>query len=545
MDQTNEKRTNPRALIAICLAALMFGLEITSVPVILPTLEKVLGSNFSQLQWIMNAYTIACTMVLMATGTLTDRFGRKRVFIINVTGFGITSVICGLTGTTELLIIGRFFQGMTGGAMFICTIALLSSQFPEGAQRSKAFAAWGIIAGVGLGFGPVIGSVISEVLNWRWVFLIHGVLALGTLLLIIPSVAESKDPGAGRLDLAGIGILSAAVFALTYYITQGPEAGFTSGASLVVLLASAVLILLFIYTERRLPYPMIDFNVFRIPRFSGAIMGCMGMNFSFWPLMVFLPLYFQAALHYDTLTTGLCLLAYTLPTLVFPPIGERLSLRYGAGRIIPSGLLLIGTGFFTMYTSSRAGATNELLLLAGCVLAGSGLGMINTPVTNTATAAVAGNRAGMASGIDVSSRLITLAINISMMGFLLLQGTFSYLRSALPHTGSTELFALSKQLVAGSLSREQITSREILMGAPQPGVFGKALEQGFSSIFLYGAAGVSVLALISFLIFKRGSGKTSSNNKTRTAVLHESGRHLTACIGSPAGSNKNPGYPET
>lgn len=492
--QTKGQLTNPRALVAICLAALMFGLEITSVPVILPTLEKALGSDFSQLQWIMNAYTIACTMVLMGTGTLADRFGRKRVFIINVIGFGITSIVCGIAGSTELLIASRFFQGMTGGAMFICTIALLSHQFPEGSQRSKAFAAWGIIAGIGLGFGPIIGSIISETINWRWVFLVHGALALGTILLVIPSIEESRDPNAAKLDWVGILVLSAAVFALTFYITQGPENGFSSTSSLLVLLAAAVLIIVFILAELRQPYPMIDFKVFRVRRFSGAIMGCIGMNFSFWPLMVFLPLYFQVALRCDTLTTGMCLLAYTLPTLVFPPVGERLTLRFGAGRVIPFGLLLIGAGFFTMYASGRSGGTAWLTLLTGCILAGSGLGMVNTPVTNTATAAVPGERAGMASGIDVSSRLITLAINIAMMGFLLVQGTFSYLQHAIPVAGPDQLFALSKQLVAGSLSAEQ-------MGMHQPDIFGKALEQGFGRVFLYGGAGVWVLALISFVIF--------------------------------------------
>ncbi|MCF3108083.1 MFS transporter [Niabella sp. CC-SYL272] len=519
MNHQKEKKTDRRALVAICLAALMFGLEITSVPVILPTLEKALGSHFSQLQWIMNAYTIACTMVLMATGTLADRFGRKKVFMINVAGFGITSLACGSAGTTELLITARFFQGMTGGAMFICTIALLSHRFPDGSQRSKAFAAWGIIAGIGLGFGPIIGSMISTALNWRWVFLIHGGLALGTLWLVQPSIAESKDPHAGRLDLAGILVLSAAVFALTYYITQGPEAGFTSAASLLVLLAAVLLIIVFIMVEHRQSYPMIDFRVFRSSRFTGAIMGCIGMNFSFWPLMVFLPLYFQAVLHYDPLTTGMYLLAYTLPTLVFPPLGERLSLRYGAGRIIPFGLLLIGAGFLLLYASGRTAHSGWPSFLPGCILAGSGLGIVNTPVTNTATAAIPVNRAGMASGIDVSSRLITLAINIALMGFLLLQGTFSHLKETFPVARTTELFELSKQLVAASLTAEQIAHRETAMGLLQPGAFGKALEQGFSRIFLYGGVGVLVLALISLLIFKKARGKLTHSDQLQEGVL--------------------------
>jgi MFS family permease len=131
---------NRLALAATCLAALMFGLEISSVPVILPTLEKMLGADFQDMQWIMNAYTIACTTVLMATGTLADRFGRKRVFAASIAAFAVTSLLCGLASNASLLIIGRFLQGMAGGAIFICSIAVLSHQFRDGAERGRAFA---------------------------------------------------------------------------------------------------------------------------------------------------------------------------------------------------------------------------------------------------------------------------------------------------------------------------------------------------------------------------------------------------------------------
>ena len=126
---------NMIALAAICLAQLMFALEISSVPVILATLEKLLRADFKDLQWIMNAYTIACTTVLMAAGTLADRYGRKRMFILSLTIFGIASLICGLTRSAPLLIAARFAQGMGGGAMFICVIAILSNQFKQGAER--------------------------------------------------------------------------------------------------------------------------------------------------------------------------------------------------------------------------------------------------------------------------------------------------------------------------------------------------------------------------------------------------------------------------
>src|ERR1700749_3617237 len=136
-------RKNAIALAAVCLASLMFGLEISSVPVILPTLEKVLHGDFKDMQWIMNAYTIACTTVLMATGTLADRFGRKRVFLLLTAAFGLTSLLSGLAQSAPVLITGRFLQGMAGGAMLTCGIAIISHQFQDGRERSRAFTAWG------------------------------------------------------------------------------------------------------------------------------------------------------------------------------------------------------------------------------------------------------------------------------------------------------------------------------------------------------------------------------------------------------------------
>lgn len=133
------------ALATICLSALMFGLEISSVPVILPTLEKILLGNLKDMQWIMNAYTIASTTILMAVGTLADRFGRRRIFIISLVLFGITSLICGFAQSSTILIISRFLQGVGAGAMLICQIAILSYQFKEGKERSKAFSVWGIL----------------------------------------------------------------------------------------------------------------------------------------------------------------------------------------------------------------------------------------------------------------------------------------------------------------------------------------------------------------------------------------------------------------
>jgi len=486
-------RRSAIVLSAVCLSSLMFGLEISSIPAILPTLEQVLRADFKQLQWIMNAYTIAVTTVLMATGTLADRFGRRRLFMISIAAFGLTSLICGVTENVVTLIVARFLQGLSGGAMLICQIAVLSHEFQGGRKRAIAFGWWGIIFGIGLGFGPIIGGAIAAVLSWEWVFLIHVLFAVLALVLTVSGVHESKDPKASSLDIAGILTLSLSVFCLAFYITQGPDFGFASPTALAILGISVASLIAFLIAEKVSRRPMFDFSVFRIPAFSGAIIGSAAMNLSYWPFMIYLPIWFQAGLGYDSVSAGLALLAYTLPTLVTPPLGERLSLRYRPGLVIPVGLFTIGLGFILMKFGSAAAQANWLTMLPGCLIAGTGLGLTNTPVTNTTTGAVSSDRAGMASGIDMSARMVSLAVNIAAMGFILASGVLTHLKGALPeHLGAAELRLLAERIAAGTI----VSGPELSVS-----VVREALVQGFGWVMLYGGVGVWVMAVISLLLF--------------------------------------------
>jgi EmrB/QacA subfamily drug resistance transporter len=494
---SSRTRADAFALAAVCLAALMFGLEISSVPVILPTLERVLHANLADLQWIMNAYTIACTTVLMATGTLADRYGRRRVFVASVVLFGATSLVCGLAVSAPVLIAARFAQGIGGGAMLICLVAILSHRFAAGAARSRAFAIFGVVFGAGLGFGPIVGGAIVAVSSWQWVFLVHAPLAALVLLCVAGGVAESRDPRAGALDVAGIVTLSVSVLCLAAYITQGPQRGYASATMLALAAVAVVAFLLFIVVEKRAKHPMFDFSVFRVRAFSGAIMGSIGMNFSFWPFMIYLPIYFHGVLGYDAVTAGLALLAYTLPTLVLPPLAERLSARYGVHVVIPAGLAAIGCGFAVMRWGSD-GAT--WLLLTGALLAGAGIGITNTPVTNTATGAIGADRAGMASGIDMSARLITLALNIALMGAVLVAGV----RAALPDDiAAAQRPALAARIAAGDLAALEASMPVAADAATADSISAAraALAHGFGAVMSYGALGAWVLAVLAALIF--------------------------------------------
>lgn len=488
---SNTTSRNRRALAAICLSALMVGLEISSIPAILPTLEKVLPADFRQLQWIMNAYTIAMTATLMVSGALADRFGRKRIFMAGVVVFGVSSLACGLATNAPILIAARAVQGVGAAAMLACQIAVLSHQFPNGPERGMAFGLWGIVFGTGLGFGPLIGGLTVAFLSWEWVFLVHVGLAIIALVLAQPGIQESSDPHALRIDLAGMVTLSLAVFCLVYLITRGQALRFDDPVGLGVATLGVASFFLFVIVELRVTRPMFDLGALRIPNFSGALIGSAGMNASFWPFVIYLPIYFQTGLGYDSVTAGFALLAYTLPTLIAPPFGERLLSRRGPSFVLPVGLFVIGSGFMLMRVSAMSDAASWVTMLPGSVVAGTGVGLMNTPVANTVTASVPAERAGMASGMDMSVRMITLAISIALMGVILLQG----IRTGVGPSSLAEplLTAIAETIAAGSIEAaeaagiRQSTAKEALM-------------RGFGWVMLYGALCAWTASAASFLV---------------------------------------------
>lgn len=497
-------RGNAVALIAICLSALMFGLEISSVPLTLPIIGRVLHGRFAQLQWIMNAYTLASVTVLVASGVLADRYGRRRVLIIAVTGFGLASLLCGLAPDVPALIAGRFLQGVTGGAMIISGLAILSHQFPAGPQRARAFGIWGVGFGAGLGFGPAVGGALITLASWRWVFLVHAPIAVASVLLAHRGVPESRDTEAKRLDVAGIATLSLAAFALVFYIVQGPTLGFHSVSELGILAGFAASAAAFVVIETHVQAPMFPFSLFRIRPFSGALLGAAGMNFSFWPLMIYLPVYLEHGLGYGAGTAARVLLAFTLPTFVLPPLSERLALKHGAPRMISTGLGVIGTGFLLLYLGSQAGHASWLTLLPGALLASVGLGLTNTPVTNTTTGSVPSARAGTASGIDLSARLISLAVNIALIGLLLTIGIRQSLRQHLPTLSDGTVSALGSHVADGDPPTSLLTTTHRIPDlSTAERLDASAITHGFGFATLYGCLAAWLLAVATVLVFGR------------------------------------------
>ncbi|MGU3501770.1 MFS transporter [Mycobacterium sp. C31M] len=477
-------------------SALMFGLEISSVPVSLPAIGEQLSGGFADLQWVMNAYTIASVMILVAAGVLADRYGRRLVFSTSVTGFGIASLLCGLAPEIEVLIAARFIQGIAGGAMVICGLAILSHQFQESTRRAQAFGIWGIGLGSGLGFGPIIGGALVAWWDWRWVFLIHVIIAMIALVLIVRWVPESRDVRPGRLDVLGITTLSLALFTLVFFITHGPTAGFASATAVISLVIAVLGFASFAVVELRAESPMMPLSLFTRRPFTGALVGAIAMNFSFWPLIIYLPMYLERALHYSVLAVAIIVLGYTLPTFVLPPLGERLALRFGAARTIPAGIAVIGTGMLLIDLGVAMPQPGWWTVLPGLIVAGVGLGLTNTPVTNTTTGSVPPQHSGMASGIDLTARLSFLAINIAVMGALFTESVTATLRDRLPSESVEFVDDLALQMTGSGHNSATAVGTGTL-----DALAADAIRNGFGAAALYGGTAAVLLAIASRLIF--------------------------------------------
>ncbi|MEA2265010.1 MAG: hypothetical protein QOE27_593, partial [Solirubrobacteraceae bacterium] len=282
-------------LIAVCLGTFMLLIDVTIVNVALPDIQKALGSSFSDLQWVIDAYSLMLAALLLTTGSLADLFGRRRVFVIGLCIFTLSSLLSGVATTPLFLNLARGAQGIGGAAMFSTSLALLASSF-RGRERGVAFGVWGAITGLAVAIGPVIGGALTTGLSWRWIFLVNvpiGVICVAVTLL---RVEESRQPGAHRPDWIGAITFSGALAALVYALIQGNSKGWGSTEIIACLTGSAVLLLVFLIAERTQRAPMFDLRLFRNPTFSGGSITAFALSAGMFALLLYLTLYLQDVL---------------------------------------------------------------------------------------------------------------------------------------------------------------------------------------------------------------------------------------------------------
>jgi EmrB/QacA subfamily drug resistance transporter len=400
-------------LIAVSVAIFMLLLDITVVNVALPDIQRSLHSSFSDLQWVVNAYSLTLAAFLLTSGSLADLFGRRRVFVIGLVIFTAASAACGLSGSPLALNLFRAVQGTGGAMMFATSLALIASAF-HGPERGLAFGVYGGVIGAAVAVGPVIGGVITQGIGWEWIFFVNVPIGIAAVFLTMSQVQESRDPNARGVDWIGLVTFSGALFTLVLALIKGNEKGWGSTEIVSLLVGSVLLLTIFLIAELRQERPMLDLSLFRKRAFTGASLTALAISSSMFSMFLYLTLYVQDVLGYDPLQAGLRFLPITLVSFVVAPISGKVSVSVPVRLLIGSGLLLVSGGLLSM--SAIDATTGWTTLIPGFVLAGAGIGMINPPLASTAVGVVHHSRSGMASGINNTFRQVGIATGIAGLG---------------------------------------------------------------------------------------------------------------------------------
>ena len=301
-------------LLAVCLAIFMLLLDITIVNVALPEIRRDLGSSFTDLQWVVDAYALALAALLLATGSLGDLLGRRRIFVLGILLFMLASLLCGLASTPMMLNLARGLQGVGGAMMFATSLALIAQEFPPD-ERGTAFGLWGATTGFAVAVGPLAGGLLTEGLGWEWIFFVNIPIGLVTAAMTLARVPEGERDPSAKIDWPGVVTFSGALFCLVLALIEGNEQGWTSALVLGLLTASVVLLAAFVVIERRSAQPMLDLSLFAKPAFTGAQIVAFSLHASIFSMFLYLTLYLQNILGYSALEAGLRFLPVSLLVL--------------------------------------------------------------------------------------------------------------------------------------------------------------------------------------------------------------------------------------
>jgi len=404
-------------VLAICaLSMFLVGLDTTIVNVGLPAIGHGLGAGTRGLEWIVDAYTVVLASLLITSGALADRLGRRRVLQCGLVVFGAGSLACALAPSLGVLVAARAVQGIGASALSPVALAIVVNAMPDPRERAQAIGIWASVFGLSMAAGPVTGGALIAALGWRSVFWINAPVIVAALVLSAVFVPESRAPRGRRLDLPGQILLTIAVWAAVGVLIEGPHLGWASPwatAGYVIVVVAAVG---FIAAERRRDEPLMDLALFRRPAFSTAVLGAVAVFAALSIGLLLNTLYLQYARGWTPLAAGIATLPIALGATVCAPLSGRLVGRVGARRpLVLAGVFITAGGLSLV---DLRPSTSTLNLLLAYLLIGTGFGFANAPITNTAVTGLPAAPAGVAGAITSTARQVGSAMGIAIAGGL-------------------------------------------------------------------------------------------------------------------------------
>jgi EmrB/QacA subfamily drug resistance transporter len=401
-------------LATVCIAVFAINLDTTIVNVALPDLTRELGASTRGLQWIVDGYNLAFAALVLAAGSLGDRFGRRPMLIAGLVGFAVASGLGAVCGSASELVAARFVMGAFAAVVYPTTLSILTNTFRDRAERAKAIGVWGAVTGLGVAVGPVTGGLLLAHFWWGSVFLALVPVAVVAAALAYALVPESRDPAAPRLDLAGLLSSSLAMGLLVYTVIEAPSSGWGSARTVAGFVATLAVAAAFVAIERRAEHPMLDVTLFRTPAFSAASGAVTVAFFALFGFIFLITQYFQFVRGYGTLSTGTRILPVAVTIGLGSVVGARLAGRVGTRAVVVTGLLLFGAAFAWIATS----ATDEpyLQIAAQMVVMGTGLGLTTAPATESILSVLPAAKAGVGSAVNDATREAGGTLGVAVIG---------------------------------------------------------------------------------------------------------------------------------
>jgi EmrB/QacA subfamily drug resistance transporter len=477
---------------AVCVATFMLLLDITVVNTALPAIQSDLGGSFSDLQWVVDAYALSLAALVLTAGSLADRLGRRRVFAIGLAIFSAASLLCALAPDPTFLNLARALQGVGGAIMFAVSLALVAQEFPAGPERGMAMGIYGATIGIAVAIGPLVGGVLTDGLGWQWVFLINVPIGIAAIAITYWKIAESRDPNATRIDWGGLATFSSALFVLVLALVRGNDEGWGSPVIVGLFAAGAILLGAFIAIERRVSQPMLPLGLFRRRAFTGVQLAAFAVSGSMFALFLYLTLYLQSFLGFSPIEAGLRYLPITVASFIVAPLAGMALAKVRARFLMSGGLALTGVGLLLM---AGIGVESEwTALLAGFIVSGIGVGLLNPVIADVALSVVPKEQSGMAAGINDTFRQVGIAVGIAAWGAIFL-GTGA--SKAEEVAGNTLSHGEARNLVEATSSG---ALQQAVSGLPAHAQAGlrDAAEQGF-------VHGLNVIIVLGALLCFAGS----------------------------------------
>src|SRR5438876_3713728 len=338
-----------QALALVCVAFFMTVLDVSIVNVALPSIGHSLHFSQTGLQWVITAYAITFGGFLLLGGRAGDILGRKRMFMVGVALFSLASLVCGLAGSTGVLVAARAVQGVGGAIISPATLSIITTTFDEGRERNKALGIWGAMGGSGAAAGVLFGGILTSYAGWAWIFFVNVPVGVAVLVLTRPLVRESRIPGLHGFDFPGAATITASLALLVYGISKAPDVGWSSGRTIGILLASAALFATFLVIETRTSSPMVPFRIFRVRTVTGANVVGFLLGAVIFANFFVLTLYVQQLLHYSALKAGITFLATAGTVIPAAGLSQALVTKLGVRPVLVTGLVLM-TGGMLWYT---------------------------------------------------------------------------------------------------------------------------------------------------------------------------------------------------